>query len=240
MPFRIRFTCFLFCFLLFPVLKMESEPTERSYFICFTSLYHEESGLQKSLKIEFKTKNRILFFLLLKLKQYLKNRTCSKKRRENQRFWFLGSKRGKCKKTWFWRKKSDEICCGSESRSESGSGSESGSSWLGVWAAWRASARPGIVPVLRVQQDSDWSSLIVRSDVDLLRTLLLGREPPAVDVMRAFLLLLRLGALLLQLLPLELRPPVLEPDFYLRGRRGGQEGQQGPGGGRKTPVRKTR
>lgn len=33
--------------------------------------------------------------------------------------------------------------------------------------------------------------------------------------MRAFLLLLRLRALLLQLLPLELRPSVLKPNFYL-------------------------
>lgn len=57
--------------------------------------------------------------------------------------------------------------------------------------------------------------LIVRSDIDLLRTGLFGREPPPVYVMRAFLLLLRLRAFLLQLLPLELRPPVLKPHFYL-------------------------
>ncbi|MEQ2194455.1 hypothetical protein XENOCAPTIV_029608 [Xenoophorus captivus] len=43
--------------------------------------------------------------------------------------------------------------------------------------------------------------------------------------MRAFLLLLRLRALLLQLLPLELRPSVLKPDFYLR-RRGTEKGDR--------------
>lgn len=63
--------------------------------------------------------------------------------------------------------------------------------------------------------------LIVRSDVNLLGARLFSRQSPPVYVMRSFLLLLRLGALLLQLLTLELRSPVLKPDFYLRGRGGG-------------------
>ena len=57
--------------------------------------------------------------------------------------------------------------------------------------------------------------LIVRSDVYFLRTALFGGQSPAVDVMRSLLLLLRLGALLFQLLPFELCSSVLEPHFYL-------------------------
>lgn len=63
-------------------------------------------------------------------------------------------------------------------------------------------------------------SSVVRRDVDLLGTRLLGGQAPAVDVVRALLLLLGIGPFLLQLLPLELRPPVLEPHLDLRG--GGQ------------------
>lgn len=58
--------------------------------------------------------------------------------------------------------------------------------------------------------------LIVRSDIDFLWARLFSRQSPPVYVMRSFLLLLRLGALLLQLLSLELRPPVLKPHFYLK------------------------
>lgn len=56
---------------------------------------------------------------------------------------------------------------------------------------------------------------VVRCDVYFLRARLLRGHPPPVYVMRAFLFLLRLGALLLQLLSLELRPSVLKPNFYL-------------------------
>lgn len=58
--------------------------------------------------------------------------------------------------------------------------------------------------------------LIVRSDINFLWARLFSRQSPPVYVMRSFLLLLRLGALLLQLLSLELRPPVLKPHFYLK------------------------
>lgn len=60
------------------------------------------------------------------------------------------------------------------------------------------------------------SFLIVRSDINFLWARLFSRQSPPVYVMRSFLLLLRLGALLLQLLSLELRPPVLKPHFYLQ------------------------
>lgn len=70
----------------------------------------------------------------------------------------------------------------------------------------------------RIQRESLCPSLVnsvVRCDVYFLRARLLRGQPPPVYVMRAFLFLLRLGALLFQLLPLELRPSVLKPNFYL-------------------------
>lgn len=70
----------------------------------------------------------------------------------------------------------------------------------------------------RIQHQSLFPGLVssvVRRDVYFLRARLLRGQPPPVYVMRAFLFLLRLGALLLQLLPLELRPSVLKPNFYL-------------------------
>lgn len=63
--------------------------------------------------------------------------------------------------------------------------------------------------------------LIVRSDINFLRARLFRRQSPPVYVMRSFLLLLRLRALLLQLLSLELSPPVLKPHFYLEREGGG-------------------
>lgn len=74
-----------------------------------------------------------------------------------------------------------------------------------------------------------WGGLIVRGDIYFLRAPLLRRHSPPVYVMRSLLLLLRLGALLFQLLPLELRPPILKPHFYLDRREG--YGERGRGGG---------
>lgn len=65
--------------------------------------------------------------------------------------------------------------------------------------------------------------LIVRSDINFLRARLFSRQSPPVYVMRSFLLLLRLRALLFQLLSLELRPSVLKPHFYLHREGGGAE-----------------
>lgn len=58
-------------------------------------------------------------------------------------------------------------------------------------------------------------ALVVGGDVDVFSARLLGGEAPSVDVVGTFLLLIRIGAFLLQLLPFVFRPPVLEPDFYL-------------------------
>lgn len=58
--------------------------------------------------------------------------------------------------------------------------------------------------------------LIVRGDINFLWARLFSRQSPPVYVMRSFLLLLRLRALLLQLLSLKLRSPVLKPHFYLK------------------------
>lgn len=58
--------------------------------------------------------------------------------------------------------------------------------------------------------------LVVADDVDVLGRRLLRGDPPAVHVLVALPLLLGLGRLFLQLLPLVLRPAVLEPDLHLR------------------------
>ena len=58
-------------------------------------------------------------------------------------------------------------------------------------------------------------ALVVGGDVDVFSARLLGGEAPSVDVVGAFLLLVRVGSFLLQLLPFVFRPPVLEPDFHL-------------------------
>lgn len=81
-------------------------------------------------------------------------------------------------------------------------------------------------------------ALVVGGDVDVFSARLLGGEAPSVDVVGTFLLLIRIGAFLLQLLPFVFRPPVLEPDFYLgkKERRvlaGGGPGTAGPGEGRR-------
>lgn len=52
--------------------------------------------------------------------------------------------------------------------------------------------------------------------VDVLRAGLLCGDAPSVDVVVPLLLLLALRTLLLQLLPLVLGPPVLEPHFHLQ------------------------
>lgn len=58
--------------------------------------------------------------------------------------------------------------------------------------------------------------LVVADDVDVVGHRLLRGDPPAVHVLIALPLLLRLRWLFLQLLPLVLRPAVLEPDLHLR------------------------
>lgn len=57
--------------------------------------------------------------------------------------------------------------------------------------------------------------LVVGGDVDVFSARLLGGEAPSVDVVGTFLLLIRVGSFLLQLLPFVFRPPVLEPHFHL-------------------------
>lgn len=57
--------------------------------------------------------------------------------------------------------------------------------------------------------------LVIGGDIDVLPVGLLGGDTPPVDVVGALLLLLGLGPLLLQLLPLVLCPPVLEPHLHL-------------------------
>lgn len=61
-------------------------------------------------------------------------------------------------------------------------------------------------------------ALVVGGDVDVFSARLLGGETPSVDVVGTFLLLIRVGSFLLQLLPFVFRPPVLEPNFHLGGR----------------------
>lgn len=58
-------------------------------------------------------------------------------------------------------------------------------------------------------------ALVVGGDVDVFSARLLGGEAPSVDVVGTFLLLIRVGSFLLQLLPFVFRPPVLEPHFHL-------------------------
>lgn len=58
-------------------------------------------------------------------------------------------------------------------------------------------------------------ALVVADDVHVVAPRLLRGGPPAVDVLVALPLLLRLRRLLLQLLALVLRPPVLEPNLHL-------------------------
>lgn len=62
-------------------------------------------------------------------------------------------------------------------------------------------------------------ALVVGGDVDVFSARLLGGETPSVDVVGTFLLLIRVGSFLLQLLPFVFRPPVLEPNFHLGGER---------------------
>lgn len=62
-------------------------------------------------------------------------------------------------------------------------------------------------------------ALVVGGDVDVFSARLLGGEAPSVDVVGTFLLLIRVGSFLLQLLPFVFRPPVLEPHFHLGERR---------------------
>lgn len=71
-------------------------------------------------------------------------------------------------------------------------------------------------------------TLVIGGDVDVLPVGLLRGNAPPVDVMGALLLLLRLGPFLLQLLPLVLCPPVLEPHLHL-GRGGRGTGEKHPG-----------
>lgn len=77
--------------------------------------------------------------------------------------------------------------------------------------------RPGSSPWWRHQEPVP--ALVVGGDVDVFSARLLGGETPSVDVVRTFLLLIRVGSFLLQLLPFVFRPPVLEPHFHLGERR---------------------
>ena len=70
-------------------------------------------------------------------------------------------------------------------------------------------------------------TLVIGGDIDVLPVGLLRGDAPPVDVVGTLLLLLRLGPFLLQLLPLVLCPPVLEPHLHL--------GQGGRGTGEKRP-----
>lgn len=62
---------------------------------------------------------------------------------------------------------------------------------------------------------------VLGGDVNVLGAGLLGGDAPSVDVVVALLLLLAVRTLLLQLLPLVLGPPVLEPHLHLH--RGGDK-----------------
>lgn len=73
-------------------------------------------------------------------------------------------------------------------------------------------------------------ALVVGGDVDVFSARLLGGETPSVDVVGTFLLLIRVGSFLLQLLPFVFRPPVLEPNFHLGGERE-RSALGGPGDG---------
>lgn len=81
---------------------------------------------------------------------------------------------------------------------------------------------PPRVSPLRPPGSSPWwlhqepvPALVVGGDVDVFSARLLGGEAPSVDVVGAFLLLVRVRPFLLQLLPFVFRPPVLEPHFHL-------------------------
>lgn len=78
------------------------------------------------------------------------------------------------------------------------------------------------VPPLPPPGSSPWwlhqepvPALVVGGDVDVFSARLLGGEAPSVDVVGTFLLLIRVGSFLLQLLPFVFCPPVLEPHFHL-------------------------
>lgn len=60
---------------------------------------------------------------------------------------------------------------------------------------------------------------VLRGHVYVLRVALLGGDAPSVDVVVPLLLLLALWSLLLQLLPLVLGPPVLEPHLHLQAKK---------------------
>lgn len=85
----------------------------------------------------------------------------------------------------------------------------------------RVAVPPRVSP-LRPPGSSPWwlhqepvPALVVGGDVDVFSARLLGGEAPSVDVVGAFLLLVRVRPFLLQLLPFVFRPPVLEPHFHL-------------------------
>lgn len=94
------------------------------------------------------------------------------------------------------------------------------------WAhpgAWPAASRCSALT------DPWLPTLVIGGDIDVLPVGLLRGNAPPVDVVGALLLLLRLGPLFLQLLPLVLCPPVLEPHLHL-GQGGRGRSKKHPGG----------
>lgn len=91
-----------------------------------------------------------------------------------------------------------------------------------TWGPWPAASSSALV-------DPWLPTLVIGGDVDVLPVGLLRGDAPPVDVVGALLLLLRLRPLFLQLLPLVLCPPVLEPHLHL-GQGGRGRSKKHPGG----------